>query len=91
MMSKINMTEQLILECGYQEYKPSPLEHEGITKCWQKRFDDDVGKKYFINIHRCPGAAVGTGRSPPTLMPEPLCPQGIFSDPSVSHWGGGGV
>jgi hypothetical protein len=52
MMSKINMTEQLILECGYQEYKPSPLEHEGITKCWQKRFDDDVGKKYFINIHR---------------------------------------
>jgi hypothetical protein len=51
-VSESNITEKMILEHGYQEYRKSPYESECITKCWQKRFDDDIGKKYFINIHR---------------------------------------
>ena len=46
------MTDQDILDRGYKEYKPTPFHNSGIVKCFQKRFDDGTGKKYFIDIHK---------------------------------------
>lgn len=45
------MTDEYILEKGYKRYSPTPvLDSEYIVAKFQKRFDDDFGKKYFINI-----------------------------------------
>ena len=46
------MNDKEILENGYHEYKPTCFHNDGITKCFQKRFDDDIGKKYFIDINK---------------------------------------
>lgn len=46
------MTDEYILKKGYKEFKPSPLTNENIVKAFQKRFDDDKGKKYFITIYK---------------------------------------
>ena len=37
---------------GYKRYSPSVIDGEGVTDCFQKRFDDEKGKKYFINVKR---------------------------------------
>lgn len=45
------MDDEYLLERGYKEYPPSPvLDNESIVKKFQKRFDDDFGKKYFIDV-----------------------------------------
>lgn len=46
------MTDNDIIKRGYDEYKPSPFHSSGIVKCFQKRFDDDNGKRYFIDVHK---------------------------------------
>lgn len=46
------MTEQDILNAGYKEYPKTPFDHEGIEKNYQKCFRDDIGRKYFIDIHK---------------------------------------
>lgn len=46
------MTDVEIINAGYKEYKPTPFHSEAVTKCFQKRFDDDYGKKYFIDINK---------------------------------------
>lgn len=45
------MDDEYLLEKGYKEYKPNPvLDSNSIVKKFQKRFDDDFGKKYFIDV-----------------------------------------
>ena len=44
------MTDEYILEKGYQRYSPIPYDDENIVARFQKRFDDEYGKKYFINV-----------------------------------------
>lgn len=44
------MTDEYILEKGYQQYKPMPYDNEYIVARFQKRFDDEYGKKYFIDV-----------------------------------------
>lgn len=45
------MTDQYLLEHGYKQYKPIPvLDNDSIVARFQKRFDDEIGKKYFINV-----------------------------------------
>ena len=44
------LTRERILEKGYKEFRPTEFHHD-IDKCYQKRFDDEIGKKYFIDIH----------------------------------------
>ena len=36
---------------GYKEYKPGPFTHDGIRRCFQKRFTDQHGTRYFVNVH----------------------------------------
>lgn len=46
------MTDEYILSKGYHEYKPTHFDSPGVEKRFQKRFDDDKGKKYFIDIKK---------------------------------------
>lgn len=40
-----------LLEKGYKEYSPSAEFDVGVDRIFQKRFDDDTGKQYFITVH----------------------------------------
>lgn len=42
------MNDTQILDAGYKEYKPSSFHSDGITKCFQKRFDDEIGKNISL-------------------------------------------
>lgn len=45
------MSDEYLLERGYKQYKPIPhLDNDSIVAKFQKRFDDDFGKKYFIDV-----------------------------------------
>lgn len=43
------MTDEKLLERGYKQYSPTPFDNNSIVARFQKRFDDDFGKKYFID------------------------------------------
>ena len=44
------MTDKDILEKGYKQYAPIQFDNEHIVARFQKRFDDEYGKKYFISV-----------------------------------------
>ena len=45
------MTDKYLIERGYEQYPPiSSFYSDYIVAMFQKRFDDDFGKKYFINV-----------------------------------------
>ena len=44
------MSDEYLLEYGYKKYNPTSFDNEHIVARFQKRFDDDFGKKYFINV-----------------------------------------
>lgn len=44
------MTDDFLLERGYKKYGRSIYDNDYVVTRFQKRFDDDFGKKYFINI-----------------------------------------
>lgn len=46
------MDNDYIVSKGYKEYNPTHFHNEYIIKCFQKRLDDDIGKKYFIDINQ---------------------------------------
>lgn len=43
------MTDEYLLERGYKEYPTLPFDSNFVVARYQKRFDDNIGKKYFIN------------------------------------------
>lgn len=47
-----HMTNEYLAEKGYCKYQPTALDNEHIVGRFQKRFDDDIGKKYFIDVIR---------------------------------------
>jgi len=48
----INLFDEELKERGYVEFKPGPLDHSEIETKFQKRFDDEIGKKYFITVDK---------------------------------------
>lgn len=45
------MTDEYLFERGYKQYPLNPvLDNESIVAKFQKRFDDNFGKKYFIDV-----------------------------------------
>ena len=46
---KNKMTDEYLLERGYKKYPPTYYSNY-VVAMFQKRFDDDFGKKYFINV-----------------------------------------
>ena len=52
-MKKVNvkqMTDEYLLERGYTKYNPAYFDNDSVVARFQKRFDDDFGKKYFIDV-----------------------------------------
>lgn len=47
----MKMTDEYLLDRGYRQYSPTPvLDNDSIVAKFQKRFDDNFGKKYFIDV-----------------------------------------
>lgn len=47
------MNDEYFIERGYKKYSPTPhLDNDSVVTKFQKRFDDDFGKKYFIDIEK---------------------------------------
>jgi hypothetical protein len=44
------MTDKYFIEHGYKQYSPTKFDSDLIVTIFQKRFDDDFGKKYFIDV-----------------------------------------
>ncbi len=45
--------DEYFLNRGYKKYDRTPFQNPDMYLYnFQKRFDDDIGKKYFINIHK---------------------------------------
>ena len=42
--------DDYLKEQGFYEYKPTQFDNSSVVSRFQKRYDDDHGKKYFINI-----------------------------------------
>ena len=46
------MTDKEFTDLGFREFAPTPFDSKSVEKCFQKRYDDDVGKKYFITVRK---------------------------------------
>lgn len=46
------LNDEVIVGAGYKEYEPSIIDSDMVSKCFQKCFSDDVGKKYYISIKK---------------------------------------
>ena len=44
------MNDEYLLEKGYKKYPPTKFNSDLTVAMFQKRFDDNTGKKYFINV-----------------------------------------
>lgn len=44
------MDDKYLLERGYKQYPVTQFDSDLVVARFQKRFDDEVGKKYFINV-----------------------------------------
>lgn len=42
--------DDYIMSRGYVRYEPNSFDYPGIVDKFQKRFDDENGKKYFIDV-----------------------------------------
>jgi hypothetical protein len=44
--------DKILIDRGYKQYQPTALDSDIVVACFQKRFDDEHGKKYFINVKK---------------------------------------
>lgn len=44
--------DEVLKEHGYHEFEPGKYDSQYIETKFQKRFDDEIGKKYFITINK---------------------------------------
>lgn len=51
-MSKEYYTDEDFINRGYKKYNKTPFDSNSVMYNFQKRFDNENGKKYFINIHK---------------------------------------
>ena len=47
------MTDQDFISRGFKQFPPTPhLDPDGMETHFQKRYDDEVGKRYFITVNK---------------------------------------
>ena len=47
------ITDQDFLNRGFKQFQPTPhLDPEAMETHFQKRYDDEVGKRYFITVNK---------------------------------------
>lgn len=44
------MNDEYLIKHGYRQYEPTKFDHSDVVARFQKRFDDNFGKKYFIDV-----------------------------------------
>jgi len=42
--------DDFFISNGFSQFEPPSIYPVGVETCFQKRYDDDVGKKYFITV-----------------------------------------
>lgn len=52
MKSKSQYTDEYFFNLGYKKYDKSQFDSDITIYNFQKRFDDEKGKKYFIDVHK---------------------------------------
>ena len=51
-MNKELLTDEYFTNRGYEKYNRTQFDSDSIMYNFQKRFDGDNGKKYFIDVHK---------------------------------------
>lgn len=47
------MTDQDFIQRGFKQFSPTPyFDSNGIETLFQKRYDDKIGKRYFITVNK---------------------------------------
>ena len=47
------MTDQDFISRGFKQFPPTyPIDSDGIETKFQKRYDDEIGKRYFITVNK---------------------------------------
>lgn len=46
------MTDRDLISLGFNKYPPARFKSSNIETCFQKRYDDKYGKKYFITVNK---------------------------------------
>lgn len=57
--------DEYIVSKGYKEFKPTSFNNNSVIRCFQKRFDDENGKKYFITVNKWDWTWVNDAYTPP--------------------------
>lgn len=52
MKNRIQYTDEHFFNLGYKKYDKSQFDSDITIYNFQKRFDDEKGKKYFIDVHK---------------------------------------
>lgn len=47
------MNDNILLDAGYKKHKSPSIWGDFVEVIFQKRFDDEIGKKYFIDVKKC--------------------------------------
>lgn len=47
------MNDKVLLDAGYKKYSAPSIWGDFVEVIFQKRFDDEIGKKYFIDVKKC--------------------------------------
>lgn len=48
------MTDDTLKELGFKEYPPTVFHPKGVEKFFQKKYTDEKGIKYFIDVQKWP-------------------------------------
>lgn len=51
-MENKQLTDQYFLDRGYVSYEKTPIQPATVLCNFQKVFQDDKGKKYYIDVHK---------------------------------------
>jgi len=46
------MTDQDLINRGFKQFEKASFEPYGIETKFQKRYDDEIGKRYFITVNK---------------------------------------
>lgn len=47
----LEQVRDYLTQYGFKEYRPTPFTDKGVITCFQKRYDDELGKKYFLDCN----------------------------------------
>ena len=79
------ITDQVLIDAGYTKYEKSIFDSSGSECKFQKRVDDEKGKKYFIDVTKWgPWQHAHTGEIVPQNYEFNLCLRDAATDRPVA-------